>query len=268
MLHRVGDPEATMPLGYGMHAPHTCRTRTVRGRRLMVETQQLEAAIWSISEGRGSDDELAILRADERKSLTLLDRLIFDAEEDLESVRNLKGEERDQVVADFTDTLHGLQSTAARLRPPPPTPVGDVPPTDEHLGLTSEPWEPEEVLLQASWSDGQVVVWAGGRGSPPDTNDELATRLEAIGGPSVGWQLHAGVPLPGGVRAEAVAIPMKDALGWLVAIGGGHTTAGLGASVQCLGRAALEACDLPPAGPPCRLYGWGESMAEASTPTF
>src|SRR3954451_3231851 len=248
MLHRVGDPEATMPLGYGMHAPHTCRTRTVRGRRLMVETQQLEAAIWSISEGRGSDDELAILRADERKSLTLLDRLIFDAEEDLESVRNLKGEERDQVVADFTDTLHGLQSTAARLRPPPAAPVLDLSHADEHLGLTSEPWEPEEVLLQASWSDGQVVVWAGGRGSPPDTNDALATRLEAIGGPSVGWQLHAGVPLPGGLRAEAVAIPMKDALGWLVAIGGGHTTAGLGASVQWLGRAALEGVRLAARG--------------------
>src|SRR4029079_151095 len=103
--------------------------------------------------------------------------------------------------------------------------------------LTSEVWEPEEVVLQASWSDGQVVVWAGGRGSPPDGNDALATRLEAIGGPSVGWQLHAGVPLPGGVRAEAVAIPMKDALGWLVAIGGGHTASGVGARVEWL-RAA------------------------------
>jgi hypothetical protein len=214
----------------------------------MLDTQQLEAAIWSISEGRGSDEELAMLRADERKSLLLLDRLIFDAEEDLASVRNLKGEERDQVVADFTDTLHGLQSTAARLRPPPPAPPAGTSVADEHLGLTSEVWEPEEVVLQASWSDGQVVVWAGGRGSPPDGNDALATRLEAIGGPSVGWQLHAGVPLPGGVRAEAVAIPMKDALGWLVAIGGGHTASGVGASVQWLGRAALEGVRLAARG--------------------
>ena len=71
----------------------------------MLESQQLEAAIWSISEGRGSDDELALLRADQRVSLSLLDRLILDAEADLASVRNLTGEERDQVVADFTDTL-------------------------------------------------------------------------------------------------------------------------------------------------------------------
>ena len=122
----------------------------------------------------------------------MLDRLILDAEADLASVRNLTGDERDQVVADFTDTLDGLRSTEAKLRPPPVTPPAPV--ADEFLSLTSEPWEPEEVKLQASWSDGQVVVWAGGRGAPTEGNDELATRLETIGGPSVGWQLHPGVP--------------------------------------------------------------------------
>src|SRR4029079_9724347 len=101
---------------------------------------------------------------------------------------------------------------------------------------------------QASWSDGQVVVWAGGRGSPPDGKDALATRCEAIAGRSVGWQLHAGVPLPGGQKAEAVAIPMKDALGWLVAIGGGHSVARRGPSVLCVGRAALEGVRLAARG--------------------
>ncbi len=42
----------------------------------MLDSQQLVAAIWSISEGRGSDDELALLRADQRASLIVLDRLI------------------------------------------------------------------------------------------------------------------------------------------------------------------------------------------------
>jgi hypothetical protein len=208
---------------------------------LILESQQLEAAIWSISEGRGSDDELALLRADERMSLSLLDRLIMDAEADLASVRNLTGEERDQVVADFTDTLDGLRSTAARLRPPPPPAAAtrsSFP--DDDIPISSEPWEPGEVQLQASWSSGQVVVWAAGRGAPAEGNDELATRLESIGGPSVGWQLHPSVPLPGGLRADAVAIPLKDALGWLVAIGGGHDHAGIGPSVSWLGRAALE----------------------------
>ena len=217
---------------------------------MTLDTQQLEAAIWSISEGRGSDDELALLRADERMSLMMLDRLIIDAEDDLDSVRNLTGDERDQVVADFTDTLHGLRATAARLRPPPPTPPPSIATTyiDDDLPIMSEPWEPGEVQLQASWSAGQVVVWAAGRGAQPDGNDALATRLESIGGPSVGWQLHPSVPLPGGLRAEAVAIPLKDALGWLVAIGGGPEHEGVGASVRWLGRAALEGVRLVASG--------------------
>ena len=108
------------------------------------------------------------------------------------------------------------------------------------MEISSEVWEPGEVQLQASWSNGQVVVWAAGRGAPAEANEELATRLESIGGPSVGWQLHPSVPLPGGLRADAVAIPLKDALGWLVAIGGGNDLAGIGPSVLWLGRAALE----------------------------
>ncbi len=208
---------------------------------MTLESQLLEAAIWSISEGRGSDEQLAILRADERVSLAMLDRLIIDAEDDLDSVRNITGEERDQVVADFTDTLRGLRSTAALLRPPPASPVNNsYPDDDDDMEISSEPWEPGEVQLQASWSNGQVVVWAAGRGAPAEANEELATRLESIGGPSVGWQLHPSVPLPGGLKADAVAIPLKDALGWLVAIGGGHDHPGVGPSVLWLGRAALE----------------------------
>ena len=85
----------------------------------MLDSQQLVAAIWSISEGRGSDDELALLRADQRASLTVLDRLIIETEADLAAVRTLSGEEREQVVADFTETLAGLRATEARLRPQP-----------------------------------------------------------------------------------------------------------------------------------------------------
>ena len=215
----------------------------------MRDSQQLIAAIWSISEGRGSGDELELLRADERASLSVLDRLILETEEDLAVVRNLPGDERDQVVADFTDTLDGLRATAARLRPPPVAPVAPAAaPIDDAESTEFEYEEAGEVQLQASWSAGQVVVWAGGRGAVPEGNEGLATRLEAIGGPAVGWQLHPGVPLPGGVRAEAVSIPMKDALGWLVAIGGGHEQPGVGPSVTWLGRVALEGVRLAARG--------------------
>ncbi|HSB87187.1 MAG TPA: SNF2-related protein [Ilumatobacteraceae bacterium] len=223
----------------------------------MLDSQQLITAIWSISEGHGSDDELALLRADQRASLSMLDRLINETEADLEVVRNLEGDERDQVVADFTDTLHGLRATAARLRgqPIPAPPVAEL---EELYAATADHEEPAEVQLQASWSAGQIVVWAGARGADPETNDQLATRLEAIGGPAVGWQLHRGVPLPGGKRAEAVSIPMKDALGWLVAIGGGEPPPGVGASVTWLGRVALEGVRLAARGaivPTVRVVG-------------
>ncbi|MGZ4770764.1 MAG: DEAD/DEAH box helicase, partial [Ilumatobacteraceae bacterium] len=233
----------------------------------MRDSQQLIAAIWSISEGRGSGDELELLRADERVSLTLLDRLILETEADLAVVRNLPGDERDQVVADFTDTLDGLRATAARLRPPPPAAVATAS-VAEAEPTSFEYEEAGEVQLQASWSAGQVVVWAGGRGATPEGNEGLATRLEAIGGPAVGWQLHPGVLLPGGVRAEAVSIPMKDALGWLVALGGGHDQPGVGASVSWLGRVALEGVRLAARGaivPSVRVVGHAKNGLVEST---
>jgi len=185
----------------------------------MVDARQLEAAVWSIADGRGSDTDFALLDTDERASLAVLDRLIGDTEDDLAEVRRtLRGDERDQVVADFVDTLDGLRAAAARFRPPPVTAPGH----DDDLPFPTDDLEPGEVQLQASWSGDQVVVWAAGRGTAPEPNEALAGRLEAIGGPPLGWQLHPGVALPDGQRAEALAISMKDALGWLVAVGGGH----------------------------------------------
>ncbi len=200
----------------------------------MLDMRQLETVIWAIADGDGTDDDLAVLHADERASLVVLDRLIVDTEEDLASVRNLRGEEREQVIADFTELLDGLRAAEARLRPPPPPS-----PARARHDEPSAPLEPGPVELQASWADGQVVVWAAGRGTAAESNDELATRLEAIGGPPLGWQLHQGVPLPGGQRAEALSIPVKDALGWLVAVNSGAPE-GIGASVRWLALAALE----------------------------
>ncbi|MDQ1423439.1 MAG: hypothetical protein QOD72_937, partial [Acidimicrobiaceae bacterium] len=217
----------------------------------MIDVRQLETAIWSIADGRGSDDDLALFESDEPASIALLGRLIRDAEEDLASVRNLNGDERDQVVADFTSTLGSLRATAARLRPPPPpAPKPKREPVARRVDDAVSPDDlgPGEVQLQASWSSGQVVVWAGGRGVPPEGNDALSTRLESIGGPPLGWLLHPGVPLPDGLHAEALAIPMKDALGWLISIIGGDAPRGVAASLMWLGRVAFEGVRLAARG--------------------
>ena len=175
----------------------------------------------------------------------MLERLIIDVEDHLASARSLVGDERDLVVADLAETLDGLRGTVARLGRPitPATPERQ---TTEPID--SDEVEPGEVELQASWASGQVVVWASGRGATPESHDDLSTRLEAIGGPPLGWLLHPGVQLPGGMRADALAIPVKDALGWLVAVGGGHGRAGVGAGVLWLGHVALEAVRLAASG--------------------
>ena len=202
-------------------------------------------AIWSIADGRSTADDVARFHADERASLVVLDRLIIDIEDDLASARSLVGDERDQVVADLAETLDNLRGTVSRLRRPITPATHERQPVEpSHRAEV----EPGAVELQASWTSGQVVVWASGRGKTPESHDDLSTRLEAIGGPPLGWLLHPGIQLPSGTRAAALAIPLKDALGWLVAVGGGHGRAGVGAGVLWLGHVALEGVRLAASG--------------------
>ena len=204
----------------------------------MLDVRQLETVIWSLADGRGSGDDMARFSADAKASLSILDRLIWEIEDDLASVRTITGEEREQAIADFVDTLDSLRATAAILRPEPvraaPSLNGSTP------APTPEEQESTEIRLQASWANGQVVVWAAGRGSEPEPNEALANRLEAVGGPPLGWQPHAGVNLPSGTKAEAVAIGMNHALGWLVAVADSEVGEGVGPSVVWLGRVAVE----------------------------
>ena len=191
----------------------------------MVDMTQLENAIWRIADGRGNDEDVELLRDGGATSLSLLARLIGEAEDGLAAARDLAGDERGHVVADFTDTVESLRTTADLLRPAKAVEV-ELP--------------PDEVVLQASWSAGAIVIWAGARGAIPASNDELATRLESCGGPAQGWAVHPGVRLEAGVSAEALSIQVKDALGWLIAVSADRDGNGLGPSLRWLARVALE----------------------------
>ena len=200
------------------------------------DTDALEAAVWAVAEGRATDEQQALLDADQRSSSRVVKRLLADTQTRLESVHGLSGPERMQVIADFADELEGLRRVYDQLSGQPAEPGGTA-----DAGLQAVDVEDVGVRLQTSWSDGELVVWAAGPYDPPATNDELADRLEALGGPALGWRVHPGVVLPGGTRAEAVSIPVADALGWLVAVGGGLDGDGLGASVRWLGDVAIAA---------------------------
>jgi hypothetical protein len=193
-------------------------------------TEALEAAAWAAAEGMATSDQVALLEADPAAWRLTLERLADETDEHLDAVRQSDRPERDQVVADLEEDLHRLEAAIDLL-------LGVDDPAEAIVVADAV----NEVRLQASWSEGQVVVWAAGPGTLPATNDELADLLEAIGGPALGWSLHPGVPLPSGGKAEAVSIPVEQALGWLVAVGGGLGRTGVGLSVAWMGRVALAA---------------------------
>jgi hypothetical protein len=193
-----------------------------------------ESAVWAAAEGTASDDQIAVLEADLSGWRRILSQLLDEAEDSLDAVRQLNGPERAQVVADFEEQFALLEAAYDRL-------VSSEDPTSAML--TAEPTG--EVRLQASWTAGQIVVWAAGPNAEPEDNDALADRLEAIDAPSTVWSLHPDVPLGGGSRASALSMPINEqSLGWLVAVGAGEPQPGIGASVTWLGRVAIEAVRL------------------------
>src|SRR4051795_11516626 len=82
---------------------------------LQASDIRLEDAVWAAAEGQASVEQLALLEADRRASVAVIDRLMDDTEEQLASVERLAGPERSQVVADFTGLLDGLSRVADRL---------------------------------------------------------------------------------------------------------------------------------------------------------
>ena len=193
-------------------------------------TRVLEAATWAAAEGIATADQLELLQADPRAWRLMLERLLDETEDNLDAVR---GHGEPQAVADFEEELARLEAAYDLL-------TGAADPSS--VVVAADP--AGEVRLQASWAAREIVVWAAGPDTLPADNDELADRLEAIGGPALGWSLHAGVPLPTGRRAAALSIPVEEALGWLVAVGGGLGREGVGTSVQWLGHVAIHAVRL------------------------
>ena len=187
--------------------------------------------MWAAAEGTASPEQLALLDANAPMSARLVDSLLADTQSRLESVQGLKGPERAQVIADFAEELEGLRRVYERFHGP-----------DERLPRAVDVVEEQGLRLQASWSDGQIVVWAAGPDEAPAENDELADLLEDLKAPKTEWQAHRGVELPDGERADAVSIPLRDSLLWLVTIGGDpEPSDDLGASVRWLGHLAVAA---------------------------
>jgi hypothetical protein len=191
------------------------------------------AAVWAAVDGMATPDQLAMLEADPRAHQRLLERLIDELDDDLhDAQQRLQGLERQQVVADFESELARLEAAYDRLT----RPAG----AGGSLAVAADP--PGRVRLQASWSGGKIVVWAAGPDTAPERLEELSARLAAVGAPAQGWSEHAPIPLPSGLRAPSLEIPLTSVLGWLVTVGAAPEAGGeVGSSVVWLGRAAILA---------------------------
>jgi superfamily II DNA or RNA helicase len=194
-------------------------------------TRSLHAAVWAAVDGVATAPQLALLEADPQAHRFALERLLDEVEDGLHAAKQLEGLERSQVTADFESELARLEAAYDRLT----RPAGAV----GALAVAADPVG--EVRLQASWSGGRIVAWAAGPDSAPEKAEQLTERLAAVGAPPRGWVEHAPIPLPNGLRAPAFAIPLANALGWLVTVGAAPTTDGLGSSVTWLGRVATVA---------------------------
>ena len=202
-------------------------------------SRALEAAAWAAAEGIATADQRALLEADPVAWRLILERLLDETEDNLDSVSGIEGPERAQVMSDIEADLDRLEAAYDLLLGSARSGVGVLIPTADPSG---------EVRLQASWWNGSIVVWAGGPDVVAHQNADLADRLETLGGPRLGWAVHADVVLPNGLKAAALSIPVDEALGWLVAVGGGHGDDGVGTSVRWLGRVAVAAVALAAQG--------------------
>jgi len=198
-----------------------------------LPTEELDFAIEAEANGYASAPQLALLAGHRQAWRSGLRQLLRETEANLESVRNLTGPERNQVVADFERERASLAAALRRLE-------GVTPKAGADRASDNRPLDgPGEVRLQASWSGGRIVVWAAGPGTAPASVEDLAELLARVEAPTGGWWPHDPVPLPSKDKAPAQAIGVGEALGWLVALGAKDRAEGMGASVVWLGRVAV-----------------------------
>jgi superfamily II DNA or RNA helicase len=209
---------------------------------------QFDMYVSAEADGEATSEQLEALQRDLLGWRSSLLRLLHEAEEHLERARSITGDERAQVVADLDSERRLLAAAWARLTSEPGADGGGR--NVRGAGATEEEGStvPGVVELQVSWEPGWVVAWAAGPHTPRADASELVARLAAAGAPGSGWTKHAEVPVPGGQGADALAIPVGDVLGWLVAAGVDQAGGEIGASVRWLGRVAIWAVELTARG--------------------
>jgi hypothetical protein len=217
------------------------RLRTSADVRHLVQAQL---------DGLATEDDVALLAADEELWVAGLQRLLHEADSTLEHVRqHVHGPERQLVLEDFTEERERIRAALVErtgvdpdARPEAePAPAAEVPPEPEP---EPEPEVPGVVALQLSWTRGHLVAWAGAALQDPEPLPQLVRRLADAGASPAAWREHDPIELPREPKAEALAAPIRSTLGWLVALGASTEDVELAPSAVWLGRAAALAVRL------------------------
>ncbi|MGH9056828.1 MAG: SNF2-related protein, partial [Acidimicrobiales bacterium] len=249
-------------------------------REMKLDQIALEMAVVADAGGWAADAERAALAAQPVAWAATVRRLIHETDDALRGAASLDGDVRDQVLADLNGERGRLASVLLRLtgdaidRPAVlnGSPSGSAG-RPQH-GKGGQPVEAPAVptgppLLQASWAEGRVVVWAGGPGSgtpgerssgtPGERSSgtpggespvsDLGALLDQADASAVGWEHHAPLTLPiagQGPTApvEARSAALSQTLGWLVGVGAGQVGEGVGASLRWIGEIAVWGTEL------------------------
>ena len=208
------------------------------GTSAILTRDTLRALAVTAAAAEATAEQLAALEADRGAWLRALDDLLDETEDALDVLRSTKRPEREQAVADLEAERKRLNAAVDLL-------VGTA--AADTSGPVME--AAGEIRVQLSWHDGRVVAWAGGPGiDEPVELERLRSLLIEAGAPRSGWEPHDPVPVPSSRPAPALAIDVGSVLGWLVAVGPAHGSAGCGASVGWFGRLAIWAVRLAAAG--------------------
>ncbi len=214
----------------------------------------METAAVADAGGWASESEKAALAAEPLAWAAALRRLIHETDDGLRAAASLDGDLREVVVADLGAERERLAAALFRVcgdAIDPPTAFKAAPAVETEASeevvsrprVAVDPLESGPPLLQASWGEGRVVVWAGGPGAET-TLEDLDELLAQAEGSGIGWERHAPVPLPSGPAAEGRSAPLSQTLGWLVGIGAGHGGDGIGPSLRWMGEIALWGTEL------------------------
>jgi hypothetical protein len=228
-----------------------CRLGSI-GRHVAELERQLdpntfEAAVAAHAAGVASASELELLAAHPDDWTRVLRQLVHETDDAVRSVQRMAGDEREQVLTDLRQERARLSEVLLERTGDRIDGVGEptVAPAAQPERADACAAPGDRPLLQASWADGRVVVWAGGPGAPAGGHDVVERLLGQADAGGIGWERHGAVPLPGGQTAEARSAPIAQTLGWLVGVGSGQLPAeGAGPSLHWLGKAAVWATQL------------------------